>query len=126
MVDTLKAYKHHGYMLARNHHVPLLQYADDTCILANSPATCQFLLSKIEVWFQWAGMKAKVLKCHSLAFKSSSAEPVDPKLELSGQPIPFIGNKDIQFLGMTVQVPRDRVGAKQKLGGEAGYHASVS
>jgi len=24
MVDTLKAYKHHGYMLAQNHHVPLL------------------------------------------------------------------------------------------------------
>jgi len=67
------------------------------------------------VWLQWAGMKAKVPKCHSLAFKSSSAEPVDPKLQLSGQPIPFIGNKDIQFLGMTVQVPRDRVGAKQKL-----------
>ena len=47
-------------------------------------------------------MKAKVPKCHSLSLKASTAKISDPKLTLYGQPIHFIGNEAIKFLGVTV------------------------
>ena len=112
LVDTLKTYKGQGYLLAPNHQINLLQYADDTCILANSPATCLFLLQKTDLCLNWSGMKAKVPKFHSLAFHSSTGVLVDPGLELSGQSIPFTGSR---FLGMTVEVPQDKAGARKKL-----------
>ena len=40
---------------------------------------------------------------------------MDPQLVLDGQPIPFIGNKPINFLGMRVKVPSDVSAAKQEL-----------
>ena len=52
-------------------------------------------------------MKAKVPKCHTLALQASTAKTYNPNLHLYGQPIHFIGNHAIKFLGMTVQVPSD-------------------
>ena len=52
-------------------------------------------------------MKAKVPKCHTLALRASTAKAYDPKLNLYGQPIHFLGNQPIRFLGTTIQVPCD-------------------
>ena len=42
LVDTLQTHLGFGYTISgSNHQVNLLQYADDTCLLANSPASCQ-------------------------------------------------------------------------------------
>ena len=54
-------------------------------------------------------------KCHCVAIGGSSSRAVDPQLVLDGQPIPFIGNKSIKFLGMKVKVPGDVSAAKQEL-----------
>ena len=75
----------------------VLQYADDTCLIASGPACCQQLLMKVEKWLQWSAMKAKVLKCHTLAIQASSGKRYDPKLQLNGETIPFIANKPSSF-----------------------------
>ena len=83
----------------------ILQYADDTCLIADGPSSCQQLLNCVERWLQWSGMKAKVLKCHSLAIQASSGKTYDPSLMLQGECIPSIGNNAIKFLGGFIQVP---------------------
>ena len=115
LVDSLKCHTELGYTLTPGHRTSLLQYADDTCITANGPSSCQSLLDTTDKWLQWSGMRAKVSKCHSLAIKSSSGKMVDPQLEISGETIPFIGNKTIKFLGMKVGVPQTTTAAKREL-----------
>ena len=71
LIDALKSLKHHGYILSGTQHsVNLLQYADDTCLVSNGPASCQELLNQVDKWLQWSGMKAKVPKCYSLGIQS--------------------------------------------------------
>ena len=60
LVDTMYFKKKLGYSLSPSHQVNLLQYADDTCIIASSPAAAQSLLDSTSEWLQWADMKAKV------------------------------------------------------------------
>ena len=69
--------------LPPSHPGNLLQYADDTCIIANSPAPGQALWASTDRWLQWEDMKAKVPKCHAMCLKSSSGELVDPHLTIS-------------------------------------------
>ena len=108
MADSLNSMQHLGYRFSGSQRtIHLLQYADDTCLISDGPASCKKLLEGIERWLDWSGMKAKVPKCHSLALQASTAKTYDPKLCLYGQPIHFIGNKAIRFLGTTVQVPFD-------------------
>ena len=67
LVDTLQTRLDLGYTISGStHQINLLQYADDTCLLANSPASCQYLLNIVDDWLQWSGMQAKAAKCHSL------------------------------------------------------------
>ena len=98
------AFKHFSLLLTDLH---LLQYADDTCLISNGPASCKTLLEGIERWLNWSGLRAKGPKCHSVALQASTAKVYDPHLHLYVQPIHFIGNEAIKLLGMTVQVPRD-------------------
>ena len=79
----------------------ILQYADDTCLVANSPASCQFLLSKVSDWLRWSGMTAKVPKCHCILLQGSTGRLQDPHLQLDGVPT----CSPIRFLGMNAQVP---------------------
>lgn len=114
LVDTLKSRLDLGYKLSNsNYHINTLQYADDTCLVANCPAACQELLNITDEWLKWADMKAKVPKCHSMSLQGSTGCAVDPKLFLSGQSLPFIANKTIKFLGLPVQIPNNLSQAKQ-------------
>ena len=113
LIDALKSLKHHGYILSGTQHsVNLLQYADDTCLVSNGPASCQELLNQVDKWLQWSGMKAKVPKCYSLGIQSSSGKLFDPNLTLHNQHIPFIHNNPIKFLDYTVQIPMDNASVK--------------
>ena len=108
MADSLKSMEHLGYKFSGSpRSIHLLQYADDTCLISDGPASCKTLLEGIERWLNWSGLKAKVPKCHSIALQASTAKVYDPQLHLYGRPIHFIGNEAIKFLGMKVQVPRD-------------------
>ena len=99
-IDTMSRYSNLGYSLILQHQcysqynrINLLQYADDSCIIADGPASCQKLLDIVDRWLKWAHMKAKVPKCCCLVFRSSSSKPFDPKLSLSESSIaiPYVG-----------------------------------
>ena len=116
LVDTLQSRIDLGYTLSKSTcKVNLLQYADDTCLLADSPAACQHLLEIVEQWLQWSGMRANVCKCHSLALQGSTRKLIDPQLLIDGETIPFIGNNSIKFLGMRIQVPHNTTTTKETL-----------
>ena len=120
LVDTLQTRDDLGYTLSDTQdRINLLQYADDTCIVADGPATCQHLLTMVERWLAWSGMKAKVPKCFSLALQGSTGRTFDPQLTLEGQTLPFMGNQTIKFLGLPIRIPHDptmaRVNLKESL-----------
>ena len=106
LVDTIsQSHQQLGYSLTKSiHWCNLLQYADDTSLLAHGPAACQALLECTERWLHWSGMKPKVPKCCSLAVEASSGKAYDPQLSLCGERIPFIGNTTFKFLGAPVSV----------------------
>ena len=106
LADTLKADHSLGYRFSNSpREMSILQYADDTCLVANGPASCQQMLHKVERWLDWTGMEAKVPKCFSLAIAASSGKRYDPKLKMCGESIPVIANKSIKFLGCPIMVP---------------------
>ena len=116
LVDTLQTRLDLGYTISGStHQINLLQYADDTCLLANSPASCQYLLNIVDEWLQWSGMQAKVPKCHSMALQGSTGRPIDPKLHLAGDTIPYAANGPVKFLGMQIHIPHDAANVKENL-----------
>ena len=105
LVDTItKNYPDLGYSLASHGRTNLLQFADDTSLIADGPSSCQTLLSATDAWLDWSGMKANVSKCVSLAVRASSGEAFDPKLALSSEPIPYIGTSTFRFLGAPISI----------------------
>ena len=107
LADALKAHSSLGYTFSgSSRSMNVLQYVDDTCLVADGPASCQRMLERVESWLEWTGMRVKVPKCHSLAIKASSGKKYDPRLLLSGKNIPFIGDQTIQFLGGPISMPQ--------------------
>ena len=111
MVDTIKTRLDLGYRLTSSQSVNLLQYADDTCLVANSPSSCQQLLQLVDKWNCWSGMRAKVQKCHSLALKASVAKLVDLHLTIHNQKIP----EPVKFLGRMFEVPPNSARARESI-----------
>lgn len=113
LVDTIWGRSHLGYTITNTSHtINLLQYTDDTCLIAKDPATCQHLLDVTDLWLQWSGMEAKVPKCHSLAIQSSTGKLVNPQLTLTNQQIP---HDSIKFLGLTIQIPRNSEQGREEI-----------
>ena len=105
LIDTVSLRADLGYQFSNSsRRLNILQYADDTCLVANSPASCQYLLSMVSDWLQWSGMTAKVPKCKCVALQGSTGKAVDPLLQLNGLSIPF-ATEPVKFLGMSVQLP---------------------
>ena len=104
--ESFKLFQQLGYSFSNSSRsLTTLQYADDTCLVADGPSSCQTLLQHMERWLLWTGMKTKVPKCHSLAIQATTGKAYDPKLVLQGASVPFIGGKPIKFLGAYKQVP---------------------
>jgi hypothetical protein len=113
LLDTVSLRTDLGYRFSNSRRrVNILQYADDTCLIANSPASCQYLLDTTSNWLQWSGMSAKVPKCQCLSLQGSSGKLADPHLTLDGMPIPF-STGPVRFLGMEVQVPKNSSAARE-------------
>ena len=55
---------------------------------------CQHLLSIIEFWLDWSGMRANVPKCASVAIKAS----------VGNKPIPYLGETTFRFLAAPVAI----------------------
>ena len=115
LLDTMSLRVDLGYQFANSpRHVNILQYADDTCLLTNSPAACQFLLNITADWLQWSGRVAKIPKCQCLSLAASTGKLVDPHLTLNRASIPFASGP-VRFLGMQVQVPRNEGAVREEL-----------
>ena len=114
MVDTIRTRPELKYQLTQNQSISLLQYADNTCLIANSSSSCQHLLHLVNNWLSWSGMRVKVLKCHSLALKTSSGKLVDPQLHTADQRIPFASDP-VKFLSRIFEVPRDPYRVKENI-----------
>ena len=68
LIDTVSLRTDLGYKFSNSARtINILQYADDTCLVANSPASCQYLLSMVSDWLRWSGMAAKVPKCQCVS-----------------------------------------------------------
>ena len=115
MIDTIKRHRRDlGYQYTSKFSVNLLQYADDICLTANSPASCQQLLHLVDRWLHWSGMRVKIPKCQSLALRASVSKLEDPHLSIDGQPIPF-ASEPVKFLGKSFAVPQDITALKRNL-----------
>jgi len=127
LIEALHPYQQLGYTFSQSDRsVHLLQYADDTCLIGSGPASCQELLRPVERWLQWTGMRAKPAKCHSLGIRASTGRSFDPALTIDGEPIPFIRNEAIKFLGKAVQVPLDTSNIKSQVVKQAFKNAGES
>ena len=100
-----------GYTFAKSStSINVLQYADNTCIIADGPAHCQHMLSVVKRWLEWSGMKANVSKCYSLLIAASTAKRYDLELK-----VPYIGSHMITFLGGPINVFQKNAIQKQHL-----------
>ena len=117
LVDTItKNHPNLGYSLAcAPRKTNLLQYADDTSLIADGPSFCWTLLDATDSWLDWSGMRANVPKCVTMAIRSSTGGTYNPKLSLSGQPIPFIGTSTFRFLGTPISIHSSVPKAKDAL-----------
>ena len=115
LLDTISLRIDLGYCFSNSpRRVNILQYADDTCLVADSPASCQYLVDTVSDWLQWSGMVAKIPKCQCLSLQGSTGKLADPHLTLDGVPIPF-STDAVRFLGMEVQVPKNNGAARETI-----------
>ena len=115
-LPTLRAHQHLGYNLSgSNVTTNLLLYADDTCLIADGPASCQNLLLQVEKWLQWTGLSMKIPKCFYLNLQASTAKQTPIHLHLQDQVIPPVGEGPFKFLGGPVSVPSSRKQHRQQL-----------
>ena len=104
MGESLKQSQELGYSFSNSCiSIITLQYADDSCLVADDPSSCQELVNHVDHWLLWSGKRAP--KCYSLALQVTTARPYDPKLILQGVAVPFIGNNQIKFMEAFIQIP---------------------
>ena len=97
--DTLCTRKDFGFTLPSSSiSVNHLLYADDACIISNSPAGCQHLLDMVQRWLEWAQLKAKVPKCRSLVIQASTGKRNTVDLSIGEQTIPPAEDNSFKFL----------------------------
>ena len=113
--DTLCSRKDLGFTLPQSSiTINHLLYADDACIISNTPAGCQHLLDMVQRWLEWSQLKAKVPKCRSMAIQGKR---VSPTLTISGSEIPPAEDGAFKFLGMPVRVYNSNDDARSSLRG---------
>lgn len=90
-----ESYLQLGYCFSGSSYtVPLLQYADDSCLVSNSVENCQNLCS-------WANMKAKVPECNVQEIKRSKVQNTTHRV-LNNSPIPVVDSLGIKFLALPI------------------------
>ena len=114
--DTLCSRDDLGYTLPSSSiSINHLLYADDACVISNTPAGCQHLLNMVQRWLEWALMKAKVPKCRSLVIQASTGKKIAPGLSIGNQTIPAVEDDTFKFLGMPVRVSRNNKVARSSI-----------
>ena len=70
--------------------------------------SCHKQLQHVARWLDQVGIRENALKCHPLATHVTPWELYDPKLNLQGDIVPFIGHGPVKHLGAFIQVPPDQ------------------
>ena len=112
LVDTLQTRRDLCFRYSQSQLI--LQYADDTCLIGNSPAACQHLLEMMALWLQWSGMKVTLPKCACLGLQASTGKKIGPCLSLNNQQVPYAPN-GVKFLGLAIDVPPDQSKSRAEL-----------
>ena len=73
------------------------------------------LLETMGQWLRWSDMTATIQKCCSLAIRTSSGNPFNPKLTLNNEPITYLGDSTINFLGAPVSILNRKIEIRQSL-----------
>ena len=120
LVDSITQHcSYLGYKLnSVSSAINLLQYADDTTLIGDGPASCQRLLDLTESWLSWSGMRANVPKCVSVAIRASSGKAYNPNLKLGNECIPYLGDTTFHFLGAPVAIHATSVQTREHLIGK--------
>ena len=114
--DTLRTRNDLGFTLpASSISINHLLYADDACVVSNTPAGCQHLLDMVHQWLEWAQLRAKVSKCRYMTIQASTGKQVCPGLSIGGESIPPVKDDTFKFLGMPVRVCKNNDTAKASL-----------
>ena len=122
-LDMVKSSSTKGYILKEaGIEKKQMSYVDDYTAIASSPEDAQLILDALDNYLSWTEcMRAKPLKCRALAFKvfrkgvRENFTPVsgtkysafNPKLSISGQSIPFLGDEPFKFLGRKISGKKD-------------------
>ena len=116
-LDTISSEcSHNGYRFSSSRHqMPVLQYADDICLTANSKANCQVMLHTTEKWLDWSLLKAKFPKCAAISICGQTGKTSNPHLVLSDGKIPYLGNKSMPFLWLSINAVLSTDGIKEQL-----------
>ena len=116
--DTLCSRKDLGFTLPQSSTtINHLLYADDACIISNTPAGRQHLLDMVQHWLEWAQLKARVPKCRFMAIQASTGKRISSTLTISGNEIPPAEDGVFKFLGMPVRVYTSNDDARSSLRG---------
>ena len=73
------------------------------------------MLDVTQHWLDWALMKAKVNKCAAVAIAGQTGRVYDPKLAMAGEPLPFLVDKSVKFLGLPITTRFDSEEIKSSL-----------
>ena len=85
-LDGLKELQKCGYNFSNStQSLYVLQYADDTCLVSDGPASCRSMLDFTDKWLLWSQMKVKVNKCQALAIEGFTGKGYDPSLCMAGK-----------------------------------------
>lgn len=102
-------------------------YVDDLTLLSKTAAENQLMLDVVSRFLEWSGMAAKPIKCRSYAQRIFTAygknlgfhaiddtnfSSYDPRLNISGTPIPFLGDEPYRMLGKNIS-GKSRKGAEK-------------
>ena len=102
-------------------------YVDDLTVITATACHNQQLLDLVTKFLEWSGMQAKPCKCRTFAHRGFSRDgrnlgfqPIndtmfsayDPKLTISGAPIPFMGDEPYKMLGKNIAGKSRRVAEK--------------
>ena len=73
------------------------------------------MLDVAQHWLDWALMKAKVNKCVAVAIAGQTGRVYDPKLAMAGEPLHFLVDKAVKFLGLPITIRFDSEEIKSSL-----------
>ena len=85
-----------------------LLYADDVCVVRNSPAGRQLLLDLVHQCLKWAQLKAKVTKCCSLVIQALTGKRVSTHLLCRRNHLSVKEDDSFKSLGMPIRVYRNK------------------